>query len=138
MDPKAPHPSSYLRILLLFLAIIPLAYARYRAATGWGGFGFFCPFRYSTGIPCPFCFGTRSWILIMSGEFIQGLTTNPLGFFLFFADLAAVFWLVLAIAFRLPEFPTERITTKRLFWHMAFCFVLGSWGFVLVRMFSQL
>lgn len=138
MKPKTSRPSFYLRILLLFLVIVPLAWARYRAVTGFEGFGVFCPFRSLSGIPCPFCFGTRSWILIMSGEFLEGLTTNPLGFLLFFVDLGAVFWLVVATPLKLPPFPSDQITTKRAFWHLTFWLVMGSWGFVLVRMFSQL
>lgn len=38
----------------------------------------FCLFHKITGIPCPGCGGTRAAELLMSGNFVDALYTNPL------------------------------------------------------------
>lgn len=38
-----------------------------------------CPFRLLTGIPCPSCGLTRSWVALMHGDLGQSLAFHPLG-----------------------------------------------------------
>jgi hypothetical protein len=38
-----------------------------------------CPFRLVTGLPCPGCGLTRSWIYFMHGDLGQSLYFHPLG-----------------------------------------------------------
>ena len=39
---------------------------------------FGCPFKTITGIPCPGCGGIRAAHLLLSGDLLQDLCTNPL------------------------------------------------------------
>src|ERR1035437_8756 len=38
-----------------------------------------CPFRLVTGLPCPGCGLTRSWVYLMHGDVGQSLYFHPLG-----------------------------------------------------------
>lgn len=38
-----------------------------------------CPFRLVTGLPCPGCGLTRSWVFLMHGQLGQSLYYHPLG-----------------------------------------------------------
>jgi hypothetical protein len=38
-----------------------------------------CPFRLVTGLPCPGCGLTRSWVYLMHGQLGQSLYYHPLG-----------------------------------------------------------
>jgi len=42
-------------------------------------FNFECLFKKTTGIPCPGCWGTRSFILALHGDFWAALQLNPIG-----------------------------------------------------------
>lgn len=128
-----PRPGAGLRLLLLALAASPIAYAGLRAASAWGGLGNFCPFRTLTGLPCPFCFGTRSWILILQGDLARALITQPLGTALFFADLAAVVWLAAATLLGLRALPVVRWTGSRNFWPWVLALIMASWAYNIYR-----
>jgi Protein of unknown function (DUF2752) len=41
-----------------------------------------CPFRLVTSLPCPFCGTTRSVGRILTGDFLEALYLNPLGYVL--------------------------------------------------------
>ena len=38
-----------------------------------------CPFRLVTGIPCPTCGLTRSWVAFMHGHLRESVAYNPFG-----------------------------------------------------------
>ena len=38
-----------------------------------------CPFRLATGLPCPGCGLTRSWVHLMHGQVGEAMAANPFG-----------------------------------------------------------
>ncbi len=90
---------------MLCMAAAPLVYARLRAKQVFGTLGDLCPFRNLTGLPCPFCYGVRSWIEIMSGHFGHAFIINPMTSFLLLLDVGAVIWLAGALIFRFNPLP---------------------------------
>jgi len=58
-----------------------------------------CPFLAVTHHPCPFCGGTRSFAFMWQGNAARAAALYPLGPLLFFATLAAIPLLVLALLF---------------------------------------
>ena len=42
-----------------------------------------CPFRLMTGLPCPGCGLTRSWVYLVHGQWQDSLVANPFGAVLF-------------------------------------------------------
>ncbi len=38
-----------------------------------------CPFRLATGLPCPGCGLTRSWVHLLHGQVGEAMTANPFG-----------------------------------------------------------
>jgi hypothetical protein len=56
-----------------------------------------CPFRLVTGLPCPGCGLTRSWVYLAHGRWAEATTSNPFGA----VALAAVVALVVTIGARL-------------------------------------
>jgi hypothetical protein len=56
-----------------------------------------CPFRLATGLPCPGCGLTRSWVFIAHGDFRAAVVANPFGFVTMAAAVALI--AVVATAF---------------------------------------
>ena len=50
------------------------------ATQGFNNGPILCTFRRITGMPCPFCGGTRSVGALLEGRFLDALTLNPLGY----------------------------------------------------------
>ena len=42
-----------------------------------------CPIKMSTGIPCPSCGSTRSVLLLIEGDLLSALHSNPFGLLIF-------------------------------------------------------
>ena len=57
----------------------------------------FCPFLAVTHHPCPFCGGTRSFAYMWQGHAARAAALYPLGPLLFFATLAAIPVLLVAL-----------------------------------------
>lgn len=55
-----------------------------------------CPFRRVTGLPCPACGMTRSWVHLMHGQWHAAVWANPFGI----VAMAAVVALAIAVAVR--------------------------------------
>jgi Protein of unknown function (DUF2752) len=49
-----------------------------------------CPFRLATGLPCPGCGLTRSWVFIAHGDFAAAVGANPFGFVTMAAAVALI------------------------------------------------
>jgi hypothetical protein len=96
-------PSPY-RLLaagaLLAAALIPPGVADHGPVT--------CPFRLMTGIPCPSCGLTRSWVALMHGSLSESVAYHPLG------PVVAVVAVLFALnADRLIPGLTKRLSSPR-------------------------
>jgi hypothetical protein len=49
-----------------------------------------CPFRLATGLPCPGCGLTRSWVFIAHGDVGAAVGANPFGFVTMAAAVALI------------------------------------------------
>jgi hypothetical protein len=49
-----------------------------------------CPFRLATGLPCPGCGLTRSWVYIAHGDFGDAVRANPFGYLTMAAAIALI------------------------------------------------
>ena len=54
----------------------------------------FCIFKKLTHVPCPSCGSTRAFLLLLNGNIIDSIYTNPLGIFILMYLLIAPFWLL--------------------------------------------
>lgn len=61
-----------------------------------------CPFRRLTGLPCPGCGMTRSWVHLMHGQWHAALWANPFGVVAMAAVLALAVHVVICRARRRP------------------------------------
>ena len=52
-----------------------------------------CPFKAITGLPCPGCGGTRAFVALLHGQFMEAVMTNPLSVLLIFFLIIAPAWL---------------------------------------------
>lgn len=76
-------------LVLIALAVLPLASLDLVA----------CPFRWITGIPCPFCGLSRSVSCLLKFDLTQSLAFHPLGI------IALVFLIACVVTNRLDYFP---------------------------------
>lgn len=92
-----------------------------------------CPFRLLTGLPCPGCGLTRSWVYLVNGRLGDSVAANPFGLVLVaaLAGLAA-FWLVRRVRGRPPVTITQLAANRRL--RVSAIVVIATWiGFAVVR-----
>ena len=120
------------RAILLILIASLLAFSRILPSLSIVGTPV-CAFRHLTGIPCPFCFMTKSWMAASTGDFSTALFLSPLGTLLFFAAIMAVLWLVSALLFRLAPLPVVEWARKRPVWISAIALVLANWVYNIYR-----
>lgn len=96
-------PSTYLAgAVLLASALLPLP--RHDAIAGLPSV---CLFHNFTGLPCPGCGLTRSWVSMAHGHFGEALVWHPLGPLMFVATLLYALWSV-GIALQRPPFAMPR------------------------------
>lgn len=81
-----------------------------------------CPFRLVTGLPCPGCGLTRSWVYGMHGSVRESVMANPFGIPLAAALVALV---LCVIAARLSDRPAPSI--DRAFRNPVALVALASW-----------
>jgi hypothetical protein len=88
---------------------------------------FFCPLKSLTGVPCPGCGLTRSFVAIASGKIPEAIAFNLFGIFLFVGLLIALLHLSLEITFRkkILAVYTEFITNRSL--HVLMLLVVMLW-----------
>ncbi|MFT4126645.1 MAG: DUF2752 domain-containing protein [Gordonia sp. (in: high G+C Gram-positive bacteria)] len=81
-----------------------------------------CPFRLLTGLPCPGCGLTRSWVYAMHGDWSQSFAAHPFGAPL----LGAVLVLIVAVGYRrVTRRPPVDLT--RLVWNRATKIIVAAW-----------
>ena len=61
-----------------------------------------CPFRLMTGLPCPGCGLTRSWVYLLHGRWLDSVSANPFGVVVFGLAVAFVVSILVAILRRRP------------------------------------
>jgi hypothetical protein len=88
-----------------------------------------CPFRRLTGLPCPGCGLTRSWVYLTHGWWRESFLAHPFG-----PLFAAVMVALAVVAVRARVRRTGSPSIERLVRHPAAVVVLAAWlGFALVR-----
>ena len=93
-------PSTYfVATLLLASALLPLPHDNAIA-----GMPSICAFHNFTGLPCPGCGLTRSWVSMAHGHGGEALAWHPLGPLLFVAALIYAIWSGY-MALKRPPFP---------------------------------
>jgi hypothetical protein len=89
-----------------------------------------CPFRLMTGLPCPGCGLTRSWVYLVHGEWSDAVAANPFGFVTLGATIVLMLWVVQALVRRRPLPSLARVVRSR-----SFKAVVTMWiGFAIVRL----
>lgn len=83
-----------------------------------------CPFRFLTGLPCPGCGLTRSWVYLMHGDLGSALASNWFGPVLIVAVLALTLVTVRARLVRRPPVDLDKLVKNPV--------VLGLFGLFLV------
>lgn len=61
-----------------------------------------CPFRLVTGLPCPGCGLTRSWVYLAHGDWADAAAANPFGYLTLGAALVLVVLVGAALLRRAP------------------------------------
>jgi len=88
-----------------------------------------CPFRRLTGLPCPGCGLTRSWVYLAHGWWREGFAANPFGIVLAVVVLALALAVLRARVRRTPPPSLDRLVRRPLA-----IAVLAAWlGFAVVR-----
>ncbi len=62
-----------------------------------------CTFRRVTGIPCPTCGMTTSFVFLTHFQILDGFYASPLGTLVFIFSFLCVIYLFLTIIFKLPK-----------------------------------
>lgn len=89
-----------------------------------------CPFRRLTGLPCPGCGLTRSWVYLAHGRWHDGFAAHPFGLLALGAAAALVVAVVVALVRRRPPPDLDRVVRRP--WAVA---VIGAWlAFAAVRL----
>src|SRR6476469_10699752 len=61
-----------------------------------------CPFRRLTGLPCPGCGLTRSWVYLAHGRWSDSWHAHPFGAVAMVAAVVLVVWVLAAVTGRRP------------------------------------
>lgn len=88
-----------------------------------------CPFRLATGLPCPGCGLTRSWVYGVHGEWAQSFAAHPFGVPLLSAVVVLAITVIVCRVRRRPPPALER-----LLWNPVSKIVMLAWlVFAVVR-----
>jgi hypothetical protein len=88
-----------------------------------------CPFRLVTGLPCPGCGLTRSWVYLAHGDFSEALRANPFGYVTMAAAAVLIVAVLAALVRGRPLPPMSRVIRTR-----PFAAAVGLWlAFAVVR-----
>ncbi len=72
-----------------------------------------CPLRALTGLPCPGCGLTRSWVWLLHGEPGQAMAANPFGVVALLLAVVVIVGSAIALARRRPLPPLGRFFPAR-------------------------
>ncbi len=114
--------------LLVASALLPLPHNHAIA-----GMPSVCAWHHFTGLPCPGCGLTRSWVCMAHGQFADAFVWHPLGPILFLSALIYTFWSAW-MALARPRFPLPMKLQTRLIVGFALV-MLGFWGLRLAGTF---
>ncbi|GAB24176.1 MAG TPA: DUF2752 domain-containing protein [Gordonia polyisoprenivorans] len=81
-----------------------------------------CPFRLVTGLPCPGCGLTRSWVYGVHGDWSQSFAAHPFGLPMIAAIVALAITVVIA---RVTRRRPPRL--ERLLWNPVAKVVVAAW-----------
>jgi len=120
--PPGQHTAAFAAIALLALGA-----ARFFP---FEAFGYACPLRRGTGIPCLTCGMTTAMTSMARGDVARALAANPLGVILFFTCVVTALY----AAARFSGMPALRVElgppdARRLRW-AALATVIANWMFV--------
>ena len=111
--------------------VVAFAAACVFSPAGIEGGPIICPFRLATGLPCPGCGLTRSWVYATHGDWSQSFAAHPFGLPLMVAVLA----LVVAVVVRRVRRVTPPLSLERLLWNPVAKIVVAAWlVFAVVRL----
>jgi len=106
----------------LFASVLPLL-PRLPAAS-WS----YCVFHKLTGLPCPFCGGTRATRSLLHGDWHQAIYLNPLSILVLAAGAAfALLWMIEAFRGYEVFHRPGKTSTVRVFQVLGLA-VVGWWG----------
>jgi hypothetical protein len=89
-----------------------------------------CPFRLMTGLPCPGCGLTRSWVYLVHGQWGDAFGANPFGFVTAAAAVALIASVLFAVARPRPLPSLTPIVRSR-----GLKAILAVWlGFAIIRL----
>lgn len=92
----------------------------------------FCPLKMLTGLPCPGCGITKSFVSIYQGELLKSLSFHIFGFFIMFLSAAALIILPLEIITG-KEFFNNILYNRRFAYFLAL--ILIAYHFVRIIIF---
>ena len=92
-----------------------------------------CPFRLATGLPCPGCGLTRSWIALAHGDVRGSLGEHPFGWAFMAAGTVLLVAVVIAVLRRRPLPPPTRVLGRA----VPIALFVGTVVFGSVRLISQ-
>jgi hypothetical protein len=81
-----------------------------------------CPFRLATGLPCPGCGLTRSWVYLAHGRWAESVTAHPFGV-IAAALVVALIVTVIRARTRGVDPPALGVVVRRR-WFLA---IVGAW-----------
>jgi hypothetical protein len=81
-----------------------------------------CPFRLMTGLPCPGCGLTRSWVFIAHGDYGAAARANPFGYVTMSAAVALIALVAVALVRGRPVRSLSPVVRSR-----PFLAVLAVW-----------
>ncbi len=129
LSPKRFWPSTYfLGALLAASAVLPLPQHNAIAAMPS-----LCAFHNLTGLPCPGCGLTRSWVSMAHGHFAEAWMWHPLGPLMFALALGYTLWSVRMVLQR-PAFAMPQGLQKQLI-GAGTALLLGFWALRLAGVF---
>jgi len=87
----------------------------------------FCLLKILTGLPCPFCGGTRAAFALLGGDLLRAFWLNPLAvsLILFFLPGYLVYNRVLR-----PRGWEKKLS--RLFWLLSFLALAANWAYLII------
>ncbi len=93
-----------------------------------------CPFRRLTGLPCPGCGLTRSWVYLAHGQWSDSLSAHPFGVIAAGLTVALVVAVVAARVRRRRPPDLDRLVRRP--WALA---LIGAWlAFAVVRLVAAI